>query len=195
MIRLLLAISLFGAFAHAEETTATAPEVSASIDTVAPSSEFKRNELLLSSSSAQFNGSYSAQSANRYFDFGMGYNRALTSFLQIGGLVNYRYSSYENYFGTKRSSNFSLRLGPTFNFGTSRGLENAFFLGLSVERSFSSFEDSDSDYSIYMYQATLGKRFKLFENVAFTPHAYVNMYSSSSTYYYGVQLLSASVLC
>jgi hypothetical protein len=96
---------------------------------------------------------------NTYFSLDLGYDYAFDSGLQLGGT-----------FGTQIYSGgsvFSIAMGPGYNFN--KDIKNSFFVALNLGVITIHHSDyNSSDTSMYAtFEA--GKRFKILENVSYTP--------------------------
>lgn len=109
-----------------------------------------------SNSSVEFEKVYGSYDAT--FGLALGYDYAFKGGLQVGTLVGAAIFSGGSF--------LTLAAGPTYNFNAD--IENSFFAGAKVGFITAHFDAASSVTDTFM-TADIGKRFKLMENVSYTP--------------------------
>lgn len=153
------------------------------------------NEFVVTEFGGGLSGTMSSERSSMGLALSGEYHRTLNSLFQLGGALGYSLLESELQSSTSRTSALSVSALGTLNFGSSP--VSAFFLRGQVGRSFAQTSSAgrSSDSSRSLFEARLGKRFEITEQVSFAPHVYVGSWfnEAGSSFVYGVRLLSASL--
>jgi hypothetical protein len=138
-----------------------------------------------SSSSVNFSESTYGNGYDTDFNLGVGYDYAFSGGLQVGGFLGSSIFS--------GGSVWSLSVGPTYNFNAD--IESSFYAGAKLGVISYHFDRRNSDEDTFA-MVEFGKRFKLMENVSYSPAINVskNLESNSADPSFSLALFQLSVI-
>ncbi len=192
-----VAVASSSQFSAAIANTAS-ESVSPALENVPVTSDFLKNELVMTESGGGLSGSYNRETSTTGLNLSGEYHRALSPLFQLGVLAGYSRTE-TRYEGVGRDSiNAGFEVGglATVNFGDR--LPASYFLRASLTSFVSVQSNRNEDFRTATGQMRFGKRFELVPQVSFAPYLYVETTGNivprtSYSYAYGLRLISASV--
>jgi hypothetical protein len=92
------------------------------------------------------------------------------------------------------SSDFKrISLAPIVTYNLDKEIKTSYYVSASVGLNYNVIDYTDSTNSSTTLEAKFGKRFKLAENVTYTPEVYLSSTSGSDTVYYGFSFFKLSI--